>query len=708
MSTSRTTTHTRDALARVVTAVAGRAIRHRGLTITLWLIAVVACVVAGGIVGQRQLTETQTMVGESRAANARIVQAGLEDATSEIIFVQGSRAPVAQAVAELRTRLAQTTGVAGVAVDGRTPDGRDVLLRVDEAGDGDLPPLDATVADVRSGHPEVRIRQSGDLSVERDFAAMIDRELGRIELLSIPICLGILLIAFGSIVAAFIPLLFGVGGIAAAMGIVSLTSPLVPVGDPTAPTVTVLGLAFGVDYSLFMLRRYRQIRATGSGTDAALMATVATVGRAILVAGATVMLAVAGMLFTGSGIFTSMAVGIMIVVAVAVAGSATLLPALLSLLGHRVEWGRLRRRSGRAGTTGLWGRLAARASARPVASLVIVFGGLAALAAPASSLRTSDLDLASLPASLSSVRVLKDVESTFQGAPMPERVVVSADDRDLHRERPALLRVAQTAKSATRGRGATSVRISEDGHTAVLVVPAPQLPASRIRGATRDLRAVLAPLEAGIGPGVTIRTAGPTSTSADFAERLATVTPLVVIAVLALAFLVLLPTFRSPLLALAVVMLNLLSVAAAYGILVLVFQRTWAEGLLGFTGIDAIVTWVPLFAFVILFGLSMDYTIVVLERMRELRSAGASPARAASEGIASTAGTITSAASVMVVTFALFATMSLLDMKQMGVALASAILIDATLVRGIALPAVVALIGRRWRVPGRAVAAVSR
>ena len=240
------------------------------------------------------------------------------------------------------------------------------------------------------------------------------------------------------------------------------------------------------------------------------------------------------------------------------------------------------------------------------------------------------------------------------------------------------------------------MRVAQDGRTALVDIP---MPPGNQDDAVRTIRSEVLPGAAAIGPHTTAMLTGDAAGSLDFTDRLDTMTPIVVAIVLALAFVLLVAAFRSPWLAASVIGLNLLSIGAAYGVIVAVFQYDWAEGLLDFTSTGTVVDWVPLFSFVILFGLSMDYTIIVLERVREARLAGRSARDAVADGVAATAGAVTSAAFVMVAVFAIFASLRLPDMKQLGVGLAAAVLIDATIVRALALPAVVALLGeRRWRV----------
>ena len=312
---------------------------------------------------------------------------------------------------------------------------------------------------------------------------------------------------------------------------------------------------------------------------------------------------------------------------------------------------------------------------------------------PALQLKTGDAGLESLPADIPVVQAEKAIQHAFPGAPSSASLVVTG--KDLGDQRDALKALGQRGAKAVGGSGAVHVEVSRDGSTAVVDVPMPSQDRDADRHAVDTLRDEVAPT----APGGHALVTGDAAQSADFSDQMKTATPIVIAFVMALAFALLLWAFRSPKLAATVIGLNLLSVGAAFGLMAAVFQHEWAEGLLGFESSGTIVSWLPLFSFVVLFGLSMDYTVLVLERIQESRRAGRSPAAAAAEGIGATAGTVTSAAFVMVAIFAVFATLRLLDMKQMGFGLAAAVLLDVTLVRGVALPAAIALLGDRgWRV----------
>jgi RND superfamily putative drug exporter len=381
------------------------------------------------------------------------------------------------------------------------------------------------------------------------------------------------------------------------------------------------------------------------------------------------------------------------------------LPAILALLGDRVDRGRIpglaRLRARSSDRPAFWARLADMVTRSPRAALVISVCALGSLAVPAFGLKTASPDITELPPGEPIVKSLHAIERVFPAGPQDARIVVTGSRLD--RQQAKLHELGADARSVTGGRGAINARVAPNGVTALVSVPMPDRGSHAESDIVKQLRSRLDTSAERLGPDAKALVTGDAAASADFSAKLAQTTPLVIAFVLSLAFLLLFAAFRSAPLAGAVVGLNLLSIGAAYGLLVAVFQNTWAEGLLGFSSSGTITDWLPLFAFVILFGLSMDYTILVLERIREERRHGRSAREAAAAAVTATAGAVTSAAFIMVAVFAVFATLGLLQFKQFGIGLAVAIMIDATIVRGIALPAVVTLLGEgRWRVPRRA------
>ncbi len=695
------------ALARVVRRLSRAAARRPRITIALWLLLVAACVMAGMTAGTKQLTNAQSGVGESARADAIVAQAHLTRPAQESILVRSAGAARTEsAVRALEARLRAVPQVRAIHDPDNAPalskaGGRTALvqatLRGDPAKAGDhVGAVQRAVQAVAAGHPGASLLEAGDGTVGKAFSTAAGVDLEHAELLSMPLTLLILVLAFGALVAASVPLLLGMTSVVAALGAEGLVSHIVPVADSTASVILLIGLAVGVDYSLFYIRRERAERAAGRGPEAALEAASATVGRAIVISGLTVLIALAGLLFTGSRVFTSIGLATMVVVAIAVLGSVTVLPAALAMLGDRVDRGRIpllgRLRGRSPGSRGPWARLARLVTSRPLPSLVVAVCILATLAVPLLQMHTADPNVTDLPKD-APVRVADQaIDRAFPGAPQVAALVVRGTNLASQGANRRLAALGRRAEEVTAGGGSVEVDVSKDGHTAVVRVPMPY------RGLDEGKRVVEALRTTVARPAHALVT-GDAAGSLDFANRMQSATPLVIAFVMGLAFVLLLAAFRSPQLAAAVIALNMLSVGAAYGVLVAIFQHHWAQGILGFTSNGAIVSWLPLFAFVVLFGLSMDYTVLVLERVREARRSGLSARRAAEEGVAATAGAVTSAALVMVCVFAVFATLGLLEFKQLGVGLSAAVLIDATIVRGIALPAAIALLGDRgWQV----------
>ena len=529
-------------------------------------------------------------------------------------------------------------------------------------------------------------------------------DLGKAGALSLPITLIILVLAFGSLVAAGIPLLLALSAVFATFGLMALPSHLVPVAVEANALVLLIGLAVGVDYSMFYLKRERQERAAGRSERAALEAAAATSGRSVLISGLTVMVAMSGMFLTGDATFASLALATILVVAVAVLGSLTVLPAVLSRLGDKVDLlrvplvGRLRRDDGEGR---FWGAVVDRVLRRPGLSAVLSAGLLLALAAPALQLHLAPQGPSSFPQSLDVIKTYNRMEKAFPGTALPASVVVKAPNVNAPVVQGAIHRLEQQALASGRMYDPITVDVNEDGTVANITVPiAGSGTDSASNASLALLRNELVPTTVGALPDTEAGVTGLTAEWKDQRDVLKSKTPLVVGFVLLFAFGLMLVAFRSLVVAGKAIVLNLLSVAAAYGVLVLVFQHGVGKGLLGFSSTAGISPVVPLLLFVILFGLSMDYHVFIISRIRETFDRGESMDDAVAHGIKSTAGVVTSAAAVMVAVFAIFAVLSMPFFKQFGVGLAIAILIDATIVRAVLLPASMKLLGDwNWYLP---------
>jgi RND superfamily putative drug exporter len=552
-------------------------------------------------------------------------------------------------------------------------------------------------------HPGFAIEEFG-VNAEKQIDDAVVSDFKKAGAFSIPLTLIILVIAFGALVAAGIPLLLALTAVCATFGLAALPSHLLPLAPEAFAVVLLVGLAVGVDYSMFYLRREREERAAGRSERAALEAAAATSGRSVLISGLTVMVAMAGLFLTGDATFASFGYATMIVVAFAMVGSLTVLPALLSRLGDGVDRlhvplvGRLRRDDGESR---IWGAVVDRVLRRPLLSAVLAGGLLLALAVPALQLRMATPGPDTFPQSLDVVKTYNRMQQAFPGTALPANVVVQAPDVNAPAVRRAIGQLKLAALATGRARGPITVDTNSNHTIANITVPIlGRGTDAQSNASLAALREDVLPRTVGALPNVESGVTGLTAEWKDQKDQLKSKLPLVVGFVLLLAFFLMLVAFRSIVVAIKAIVLNLLSVAAAYGVLVLVFQHGIGKSLLGFSSTAGIDPVTPLLLFVILFGLSMDYHVFIISRIRETFDRGASMDDAIAHGIKSTAGVVTSAAIVMVAVFSIFATLSILIFKQFGVGLAAAILIDATLVRGVLLPATMKLLGERnWYLP---------
>lgn len=709
----------------IAAAMGGWSARHRWTAVGGWLLFVVLALTIGSMAGRVDVTDSEEVPGEFGQAVRILDDAGLSNGPAgEMVLVRA--APGRGAVKATDPAFRATVDAVVTAVKGTgevtkvqspydikaiSEDGRSALVKFDMRGDPDTAPdrvqpvVDA-VKGVQDRNADFTVEQFGEASSQKVFDDAFGSDFQRAEYSALPVALGILLIAFGALVAALLPVALAMTAFLATTGLVAVVSHTVHMSDTANSVMLLVGLAVGVDYCLFYLRREREEREAGHDQQTALRIAAATSGRAILVSGVTVIVAMAGLLFTGIGDFKAMGLATMMVVAVAMFGSVTVLPALLSLLGERVEKGRVPflRRRGRAGSgeSRFWRAVLAGVLRRPAVSAAIAGGALIALALPAVGLNTANLTLSQeLGDKLPVVRAYEDISTAFPGGPEPAQVVVKASDISAPEVRRAIAAFAHeaVAKGASPGPVETETHAKEN--IAVLKVPLTGgTDENKAEASLRILRDQVRPDTLGKVAGVTAPMAGSTAASMDFTDKIGDAVPPVFAFVVAFAFLLMLLSFRSLTIALTSIVLNLLSVGAAYGILTVVFQHGWGAGLVGAEGVGAIVAWLPLFLFVILFGLSMDYHVFVVSRIREARMRGLSTQGAIRHGITTTAGVVTSAALIMVAVFAIFGTLSMQSMKQMGVGLAAAVLIDATVIRGILLPAVMALLGERnWYFP---------
>ncbi len=677
-----------------------------------WLAFVVVAFALGGLVGTKNV-DNNAGPGESGRME-KILDAGFKQPAGESVLIESRSARVGDpafraAINDVVARVSKVTAVQHLHRGAVARGGHAMLVDFQISGDRKKavdkiqPVLDA-VAAAQKAHPGFSIGEFGDASAEKGVRTAYGNDLGKAGMLSLPVTLVILVLAFGALVAAGIPLLLGLTAVFATFGLIALPSHLVPVAFEAQAMVLLIGLAVGVDYSMFYLKRERQERAAGRSPEAALEAAAATSGRSVLISGLTVMTAMAGMFLTGDATFTSLALATILVVAVAVLGSLTVLPALLSRLGDKVDRlrvplvGRLRPDDGEGR---IWGAIVDRVLRRPALSAVVAGGLLLALAAPTLQLRLAPQGAESFPRSLDVIKTYERMQQAFPGAALPADVVVKAPSVRTPAMQAAIAQLERRALASGRAFEPITVDVNKAGTVAKITVPvAGNGTDAASNAAFHLLRDTIVPETVGAVPNTEAGVTGLTAAWKDQAAALKANLLPVVAFVLVLAFALMLLAFRSLVVAAKAIVLNLLSVAAAYGVLVLVFQQGVGKGLLGVSSADGIEAVVPLLLFVILFGLSMDYHVFIISRIRETFDRGATMDDAIRHGIKSTAGVVTSAAIVMVVVFTVFGTLSMPFFKQFGVGLAAAILIDATIVRAVLLPATMKLLGEwNWYLP---------
>ena len=678
-----------------------------------WLALVICALAVGNMFGTVKLSDSEQSIGESARAQAMLDRAGFHDHAGENVLVQSPsqtaadqsfRAEVRRVVARLGT-LGQIQSIRSPLEPGNhgqvSRDGHSALIQFDVKGSPDsaadrVQPVLNAVAELQRSAPSFTVAEFGDASANRALNKSINDGLSRAERLSLPITFVVLLVAFGAFVAAGLPVLLAFSAVLGSGGLAALASHLVHASDATSSVMLLMGMAVGVDYSLFYLKREREERRAGHGD--ALQRAAATSGRAVLASGITVLIAMAGMLFSGSKVFDSIGIGAMLVVCLAVVGSLTVLPALLGRLGDKVDKGRIRRPRS---TSRVWNAVLRPVLRFPVAAALLSTAVLVVLALPLLRMHTTMIGPSDMPRSIPVIQTYEKIQKAFPGAQMPAQVVLKAPNVDSPQTRSAIAELERLALESGQAKEPFETQVNANRTVARIQVPlvgTGQDAASM--AALQTLRSRVLPASIGRLPGATYAVTGQTAGTHDFNSQIKNSFPLVFTFVLGLAFLLLLVTFRSLMIPLTSIVLNLLSVGAAYGVLVWIFQDGHLQSLLGFHSNHAVVTWLPLFLFAVLFGLSMDYHVFIVSRIKELRDSGLSTSEAVSRGIGTTASTVTAAAAVMVAVFAIFASLPTLDIKQLGVGLAIAVLLDATVIRGVLLPATMKMLGEwNWYLP---------
>ncbi|MFI5654816.1 MMPL family transporter [Streptomyces anulatus] len=740
--------------------------RHAGRAIAGWFAFVVLCLVAGIALGTNEATTKDFWVGEAGRAEATATEGGLERSPTERIMIRARSGELDMAAAgaaaqDVTERMRDLPEVESVAAPVRSRDGEVLLVSVvlngpELKGKKNVVPLLEQTAAVGADHPDLVVEETGSPAISKGVNDQRDEDLALSERISLPVTVITLLIVFGSVIMAGVPLLLALSSIAAAIGLSMVASHVMPDAGVGTNLILLIGLAVGVDYTLFYLKREREERARAGGRlgpEALVELAAATAGRAIVISGLAVIVSTATLYLATDVIFSSLATGTILVVAVAVASSLTVLPALLVVIGRRADRLAPRRAARRAGrgkpvragkpeTGRVFDALLRPARTRPALTLCLSVLVMLGMTVPALGLKLIDPGKDTFSRDIPAMRVYDRLTGSFPELFVTHEVVTRSTPEqaaqvkraleDLGRRAqadPLFARAPEEAESTKDAKDAQdakgpetpanprtaaisepTVRTSADGRISVLElsVPHPAPSAEAIESLTR-LRQDHIPATVGQLSGVETAVSGDVARGRDYVSHESDKLPLVLGFLLLMTFLMTVWAFRSVVLGAIGVVLNLLSAGASLGLLVLVFQGTWAEGLLAFDSLGAIASRVPLFLVVILFGLSMDYQVFVVSRIQEARQNGMSAREAVLEGINRSAKVVTSAAIVMVTVFGAFVALHLTEMKQMGFCLAVAVLLDAVVIRLMVLPSVLLLLGERawWpaRRPGRTVRA---
>ena len=583
-----------------------------------WRAIVVWLVFVGLAVGAMVATGTESLqngaVGESARGYSLINRYQLYTPAREYGYVhsdrlQGGDAAFRAAVTDVAARM--RAGLGGDVEVRTSRDRHSALVAGIVRQEISVDAFRASVLGEQAAHPNVTIEETGDISVSDARDRIVNRDLHRAELLSVPVTLLVLLFAFGAVVAALVPVLLALTAVIAALGLLGPVSQAFPLDDAVKTVVLLIGMAVGVDYALFYVIRSREERHRGVPSHEALERTARTSGRTVLVSGTTVAIAMAGQYVIGSDIFNGVASGTIAVVACAVAGSVTVLPGVLELLGTKIDSGQipfLPHLRTETANSRFWPAVIDRVLRRPMLSCILSTALLVALAVPALGMHSTKPSDESLSAqSEPALATLHRVRADFPSTSAPAIVVVTGPPERRAEGQRALERLETLG--VARGIAHPPFTISGNPEGTAAAVEFPLTGAGNNAASRRVisvLRHELIPQTIGRIPGVETAVTGDSAEDVDFTRQMKHGVPYVIVFVLALAFLLLLVSFRSIVVPLKAIVLNLLSVGAAYGVLVLVFQHRWAEPILGFTSNGAIISWLPLFLFVVLFGLSMD------------------------------------------------------------------------------------------------------
>ncbi len=689
-------------------------------TFAAWGVAVVVALVliATSLHG---LTSNGTVSGnpESARADQLIARsfpptpAELQRRYSDVVVVSSSRYPAeASPFRAFVTRLVAEGRATGKVIAARTyltgapglvsRDGHATLIQLLVGSDSDIKPI-VSIVNRANRTPGFSVAITGDHTVGNDFNTLSQRDLEHGELFfGLPAALVVLVLVFGAVVAGLVPVLMALLSIIVGLGLVAILSLEFSLSVFIVNMLSGMGLALGIYYSLFVISRYREERAAGFAKEEAIGLAGATASRAVLFSGSTFVVALFGMLLVPTNIMQSLAVGAIIVGVVSVAAALTLIPALLSVLGDRVNALRvpvLGRNIGRADASEsrIWRAIVGVVLRRPAVSLLLSAGLMIALAVPLFGLHIGSSGVATLPTDLPSKRGYLIVQREFpSGSPYPAEIVVQGGTPAVHNDLISLRQ--KLAQDRRFGRG--TIQTSTIGEVSLLTVPVRGDPVSGPAiSAVRDLHNHLLPATFA-GTSAKVLVGGKTAQNAEYFDAVTNPTSYVLAFVLGLSLIVLTVAFRSLIVALISIVLNLLSVGAAYGLITLVFLHGYAASFFGFQHAHVVDAWVPLFLFSVLFGLSMDYQVFLLSRIKERYDQTGDTREAVATGVASTARIITGAALIIVLVFSGFARGQLVQFQQMGFGVAVALLLDATLIRSVVLPSIMSLLNQQtWYLP---------
>jgi RND superfamily putative drug exporter len=697
--------------------IAGFSFRHKWWVLAVWLIMLVGSGAAASGMGKVLSTEMKDLSGSESAKAKDLIEDRLgKQPLTETLVIRNEQLtaddPSFQSlVNDLSRRIGLVKGVQGVMtyLEAGDPsmvsaDRHAALTSIrlgtdpDKAEDDVVPVVEAVKAAARD-NPSFQVHLTGPASGNHEWNTIAEKDLAAAERLGLPIALIVMVIAFGALIAAGVPLLLALASIGMAMGSVALIGRAFELSFFVTNIITMIGLAVGIDYSLFIIGRYREELARGHNRYEAMVLASETSGRAVFFSGMTVLLALAGMLLVRNSIFISIGIGAMVVTAYAIVASLTLLPALLSVIGRGINWLRVPY-LGKAGYgTRFWGAVTNVVQRRPAVFVVLSAGLLIAAAVPLTTIDIGANGVETMPKDTQTYQAVKALERDFAaGRTDPVQVVVDGDINS-QSVSDGIARFQQ----AIQARGDLqwlSVRPDESGRTALIEVATTVIgTGEEAQQIVKDLRNDLVP-QAFAGSGARVLVGGNLPIFVDGKTEMNGKLPVVFGFVLGLSFILMLLVFRSIAIPAKAIVMNLLSVGAAYGLVVLVFQHGFLADQLGLIQTPQIEFWLPLFLFSILFGLSMDYHVFLLSRVKEEYTRTGNNKEAVRTGVKSTAGMITSAAVIMVAVFAAFASGSIAGIQQMGFGLAVAVFLDATIIRSVLVPASMQLLGKyNWWMP---------